>query len=106
VHSKAKTPAEIESFVKAWSGAVPLVLVPTSYPELTGAKIEALQKVKVVIYGNHAIRAAVTGMKDVFARIIQDGGIQNVNADIVPVEEIFRLQDMAGVREIEKAYLR
>jgi 2-methylisocitrate lyase-like PEP mutase family enzyme len=34
IHSKQKTPNEILAFCRAWSGRVPLVLVPTSYPQL------------------------------------------------------------------------
>jgi phosphoenolpyruvate phosphomutase len=106
VHSKQKTPAEVESFVRAWSGEAPLVLVPTAYPDLTVERIKALGKVKMVIYGNHAIRASVTAMRQVFARILADGGIQNVNKEIVSVEEIFRLQRMDQVKADEKKYLR
>jgi phosphoenolpyruvate phosphomutase len=106
VHSKAKTPDEIESFARAWTGAAPLVLVPTAYPQLTGSRIEALGKVGVVIYGNHAIRAAVTAMQQIFARIRADGGILGVEPDIVPVDEIFRLQDMQEVKRLEEKFLR
>jgi phosphoenolpyruvate phosphomutase len=106
VHSKQKTPAEVESFVSAWTGKAPLVLVPTAYPDLTVARIKALGRVKMVIYGNHAIRAAVTSMQRVFARILADGGIQGVNKEIVSVEEIFRLQRMDQVKADEKKYLR
>ncbi len=106
VHSKQKTPAEVESFVHAWSGRAPLVLVPTAYPDLTVARIRELGKVKMVIYGNHAIRAAVTEMQRVFARILADGGIQSVNKEIVSVEEIFRLQRMERVKADEEKYLR
>jgi phosphonopyruvate hydrolase len=106
VHSKQKTPDEIESFVRSWSGRVPLVLVPTSYPEMTAARIQALGRVGMVIYGNHAIRASVTAMKEVFSRIRADGGIQNVHPTIVSVEEIFRLQDMDRIKADEKKFLR
>jgi phosphonopyruvate hydrolase len=106
VHSKQKTPDEVESFVRAWSGAAPIALVPTAYPEMNAARIKALGKIKMVIYGNHAIRAAVTAMKDVFARIRADGGIHNVNRDIVSVEEIFRLQGMERMKAEEKRFLR
>ncbi len=106
VHSKSKTPDEVESFVRAWSGRVPLALVPTAYPELNAERIRALGKVGMVIYGNHAIRAAVTAMQAVFARIRADGGILHVNKDIVPVEEIFRLQRMDRVKADEKQFLR
>lgn len=56
-HSKSKTPAEIIECVKAWNGKAPVVLVPTNYPELTEPRMEALDKVKMVIYGNQAVRA-------------------------------------------------
>ena len=106
IHSKQKTPEEVESFVRAWKGRVPIVIVPTAYPEMTADRIRALEKIKMVIYGNHAIRAAVTAMKDVFAAILKDGGIRNVDKQIVSVEEIFRLQDMDQVKINEKRYLR
>jgi phosphonopyruvate hydrolase len=106
VHSKKKTPEKVESFVRAWQGKAPIVLVPTAYPEMNATRIKALGKVKMVIYGNHALRAAVTGMKDVFARIRSDGGIHNVHNDIVSVEEIFRLQRMDQVKADEKRFLR
>ena len=106
IHSKQKTPDEVESFVRAWKGRVPIVIVPTAYPEMNAERIRALGKIKMVIYGNHAVRAAVTAMQDVFAAILKDGGIQNVDKRIVSVEEIFRLQDMDQVKINEKRYLR
>jgi phosphonopyruvate hydrolase len=106
VHSKQQTPDEVEHFVRAWPGRVPIVLVPTAYPELHAERIEALGKVKMVIYGNHAIRAAVTAMQDVFRRIRRDGGIHNVHHDIVSVEEIFRLQNMDRVKSDERRFLK
>lgn len=106
IHSKQKTPDEVESFVRAWQGKAPIVIVPTAYPQMNEERIRALGKIKMVIYGNHAIRAAVTAMQDVFARILKDRGIHNVNADIVPVGEIFRLQKMDQVKADEKRFLR
>src|SRR5215472_9910724 len=106
VHSKQNTPHEIENFVKAWAGTRPIAIVPTAYPQLTEARIRGLGKIAMVIYGNHAIRAAVAAMQDIFARIIADGGIHNVDNDIVPVDEIFRLQRMDEIKTAERKYLR
>lgn len=106
VHSKKKDPAEIESFVRAWDGGVPIVLVPNAYPELDATRIKALGKVQMVIYGNYGIRAATTAMQDAFRRIVADGGVQNVHRDIVPVEEIFRLQGMDVIKAQESRFLR
>ena len=97
IHSKQKTPDEIESFVDAWSGNIPIAIVPTAYPQMTEARAKALGKIGILIYGNYAVRAAVTAMQQIFAKIITDGGIQNANDDIVPVSEIFRLQKMDEV---------
>lgn len=106
VHSKQKTPAEVESFAHAWTDRAPLVLVPTAYPDLTVERIKALGNVRMVIYGNHAIRAAVTAMQRIFARIRAEGGILGVDKEIVSVEEIFRLQRMDEVKADEEKYLR
>lgn len=106
IHSKQATPDQILSFVQAWTGKVPLVLVPTAYPQLTEADIAQLGKVGVVIYGNHAIRAAVGAMQAVFAQIRQDGGIQNVDAGLPSVKTIIGLQGDAHMRQIEARFLR
>jgi len=106
IHSKSKKPDEIVTFIKEWRLPVPLVLVPTSYPDLTEADIEHLGKVKLVIYANQGLRAAVTAMEKVFAQIRADRGIQNADKTIVPVERIFELQDVARMKAREKKYLR
>ena len=67
VHSKRKTADEIVAFTERWHGPIPLVLVPTAYPELTEREARALGKIAIMIYANHAIRAAVTAMREVFA---------------------------------------
>ena len=106
IHSKSKTPDEIVEFINAWEHATPLVIVPTAYPQLTERDITSLRKVRMVIYGNHGIRAAVTGMEQVFKQIRSDGGIQNVDKTIVPVTHIFDLQDVPKMKENEKNFLR
>jgi phosphonopyruvate hydrolase len=106
IHSKQKTPDEILSFCRAWPGRVPLVLVPTSYPQLSFADVAALGKVGLIICGNHAVRAAVAAMRDTFRRIVAEGGIAGVESDIASVGEVFALQGDAQMREVERAYLR
>lgn len=106
IHSKQTTPDEVLAFIAAWSGRVPLVLVPTAYPQLREADIQALGKVGLVIYGNHAIRAAVGAMREVFARIRKDGGIHGVDAGLPTVRDIIDLQGDANMRELERRFLR
>ncbi|MCH7342329.1 phosphonopyruvate hydrolase [Pelomonas sp. CA6] len=106
IHSKQKTPDEILAFVAAWKGRVPLVLVPTAYPQLTEADIAATGKVGIVIYGNHAIRAAAGAMRSVFAQIRRDGGIQGVDASLPSVSDIIGWQGDMRMRDIERLFLR
>jgi phosphonopyruvate hydrolase len=106
IHSKQKTPDEILAFCRAWPGRVPLVLVPTSYPQLDEAAIAVLGKVGLVICGNHAIRAAVAGMRATFARIRRERSIAGVEAEIATVQEVFDLQSDAAMRGVEKRFLR
>ena len=72
--------------------AVPLVLVPTTYPQLSFADVAAPRKVGLIICAKHAIRAAVAAMRATFARILDEGGIAGVESSIASVAEIFTLQ--------------
>jgi 2-methylisocitrate lyase-like PEP mutase family enzyme len=73
---------------------------------MTVARVKALKKVGLLIWGNHAIRSAVGAMRTVFARIRQEGGIAGVERDIATVDQIFDLQGMAKVKDDEKRYLK
>ena len=106
IHSKQKMPDEIVAFTARWPGRVPLVIIPTAYPQLTEAKIRALGKIAIVIYANHAVRAAVGAMREVFAAIRRDGGIDQVEGRIASVEDIFALQRVERMKADEKKYLR
>jgi len=106
IHSKRTTPEEILAFCHAWPGRVPLVLVPTAYPQLSFAEIAALGKVGLIICGNHAIRAAVAAMRQTFAAILAEGGLAGVEGRIAPVADIFALQGDDRMREIERRFLR
>ena len=106
IHSKKKTPDEIVAFAQRWPGNVPLVIVPTAYPELTEAKVRALGKISIVIYANHAVRAAVGAMREVFSAIRRDGGIHEVEHRIATVDDIFELQRVPAMKAAEAKYLR
>src|SRR5262245_49246152 len=106
VHSRQKTPDEVEGFVKAWDGKVPIALVPTAYPQMTVARVRALKKIGLLIWGNHAIRASVHAMRETFAQIRKEGGIEGVDRRIASVEDVFDLQGMAKVKDDEKRFLR
>jgi phosphoenolpyruvate phosphomutase len=61
---------------------------------------------RLVIRGDHAIRAAVAAMQNVFRRILAEGGIAGVESEIASVADVFALQGDKRMRELEKAFLR
>jgi phosphonopyruvate hydrolase len=106
IHSKSKNPDEIIEFVNNWDLDVPLVLVPTNYPSLTEKDIKALGKIKMAIYANHGMRAAVRAVEELFSRIRVDGGINNIDELLVPVNHIFELQGVSEMKTYERKFLR
>lgn len=104
IHSKQKTPAEIIKFVNDWGNYKPLVIVPTTYPSLTENEMKKLG-IKMVIYANQGLRAAIKNINETLS-YISKCGIQNVDDKIVPMSEVFELQDMPRMKEDEKKYLK
>lgn len=104
IHSKSSDPGEIIEFVNQWEGRVPLVLVPTTYPSLTEKRIEELGKVKMVVYANHALRAAIRAMEELLAKIQHDGGIHDVDRLVVPMKHVFDLQGVPEMKEREQRF--
>ncbi len=106
IHSKSTTPSEIVSFVNAWDGGAPLVLVPTTYPQLTEAQIVDLGKVRIVIYANQPMRAAIRAQELLLEEIKRVGGIHTIDKVMVPVSRIFEIQGVPQMKESEKRFLK
>jgi len=106
IHSKSTEPGEIVSFVNAWDGAAPLVLVPTTYPQLTEEQILDLGKVRIVIYANQPMRAAVRAQELLLEEIKRVGGIHTIDKMMVPVSYIFEIQGVPQMKESEKKFLK
>lgn len=73
IHSKAKTPDEIISFVKRFRAEVsadkPIVVVPSTYAQVTEDELAKIG-VNIVIYANQLLRAAYPAMKTCAERIL------------------------------------
>jgi phosphonopyruvate hydrolase len=99
IHSRSKEPDEVVEFIKAWDGRAPIVLVPTIYPSLTEKRIRALGKVRMVIYANQPMRAAVRAQEVLLAEIRRAGGIHTIDARMAPLTRIFELSELSGMGE-------
>ena len=95
IHSKAKTPDEIVSFVKRFRAEVsadkPIVVVPSTYAQVTEAELAAIG-VNVVIYANQLLRAAYPAMKACAERILSCERAQEASSEFcMPIREIIAL---------------
>jgi|TARA_B110000014_G_scaffold230692_1_gene192323 phosphoenolpyruvate phosphomutase len=105
IHSKKSTPDEIFEFCDAWNGNIPIIAIPTSYPDVT---LEELQnhKVKMVIYANQSLRAAHWAMAEHLNKLSTSKSLSDVETKMTDMEDIFQLQEMYAIKkqetEIEK----
>ncbi|MGH3937700.1 MAG: isocitrate lyase/phosphoenolpyruvate mutase family protein [Pseudonocardiaceae bacterium] len=95
VQSKARTPEQVFTFLRGWNQRLPVVVVPTSYHQVTADEL-AEAGARMVIYANQAIRAGVRAMDETLREIRTSGTTTRVESRIAPMKELFELQ---GVRE-------
>jgi phosphoenolpyruvate phosphomutase len=101
VHSKSRTPAQVFDFARRWQGRTPLIAIPTTYNQTTLDEFESAG-IRIVIYANQAMRAAVQAMNDVMARIHLAGSTMAVEKEIASIEDLFELQGMKDVRQVAR----
>jgi len=104
IHSKLSEPSEILAFMKEWQGRCPVVIVPTMYYN-TPTDVFEKAGVSMIIWANHLLRSATKSMQDTAARIFKDRSLMNVEKEIVPVKELFRIHNADELKEAEKRYL-
>ncbi|MGI2905790.1 phosphoenolpyruvate mutase [Tolypothrix sp. VBCCA 56010] len=103
IHSKLSRPDQVLAFAEEWANRSPLVIVPTKYYS-TATDVFRKAKISLVIWANHLIRAAVTSMQAIAREVQASQTLINIEDDIAPVKEIFRLQGADELLEAEKRY--
>lgn len=104
VHSKKKGPEQILEFARHWDGRCPLVIVPTTYFETPASEFENAG-ISLVIWGNHIMRASIAAMQSAARKVFDQKSVKGIDAEIVSVREIFRLQNADELKEAEVRYL-
>jgi phosphoenolpyruvate phosphomutase len=104
IHSKLTKPDEIVTFAKEWARRGPLIIVPTRYYS-TPTDVFRQAGISTVIWANHLVRSAAAAMQSVAKEIFESQTLVNVEDRIVPVNEIFRLQDADEYSAAERIYL-
>jgi phosphoenolpyruvate phosphomutase len=104
VHSKKKTPEDIENFMKHWDKPTPIVIVPTNYPNTPVARYNELG-ISSIIWANHNVRASIKAMQDTTKMIYEQQSLVEASKDIATVKDIFRLQNQDEYLSAEDKYL-
>lgn len=95
IHSKDASGTEILRFMEGYqrlqreTGTTrPLVCIPTAYNHITGAELYK-RGARIVIHGNHMIRAAYQGMRAAAELILEHDRSHEADAVCAPVADIF-----------------
>jgi phosphoenolpyruvate phosphomutase len=104
VHSKKVTPDQVLAFAKAWANKCPLVIAPTTYYS-TPVEVFEQAGIAIVIWANQNVRSAIAAMQETTRRVFAERSVQNVEDGIVPVKEVFRLQNAEELLLAEERYL-
>ena len=94
IHSKSPTPEEVLAFAKRFRAEVspdkPLLVMPTTYPDVTEDDLAAAG-INIVIYANHLLRAACPAMKACAERILMCARAKEACAEFChPVEDVLQ----------------
>ena len=93
IHSKSKTPDEVCEFCEAYKKLdrqIPLVVVPSTYPQITEETLSELG-VNIVIYANHLLRSSYPAMQKTAETILKHKRGLEAEALCMSVSEIVSL---------------
>ena len=100
IHSKKNTSDEIFEFCDTWNGSIPIIAIPTSYPNVTLDELHN-HKVKMVIYANQSLRAAHWAMAEHLGKLSTAKSLSDVETKMTTMEDIFHLKEMYEIKKQE-----
>jgi phosphoenolpyruvate phosphomutase len=103
VHSKDPDPTKIREFGTRWDGGLPLVAIPTKYPQMSASDLYEAGY-RMVIFANQGLRAAISAMDRVFRRMVETGVLTSVEGEVAPLSQIFDLVGFDEVGQIEARF--
>ena len=95
IHSRKRDPSEIFAFCDAFHAEqpdIPLIVVPTSYNQVTEQELIA-HGVKVVIYANQLMRSAFPAMERAAKSILVHHRAKEIDEQLLPIKDIITLID-------------
>ena len=94
IHSKDRDPEQLLQFCARYRKEIepraPLVVVPSAFPQVSEAELEAAGA-QIVIYANHLLRAAYPAMTEAARSILRHGRALEAEPLCMPIREILTL---------------
>lgn len=104
IHSKVSTADQVLAFMERWGARSPVVIVPTRYYQ-TPVEVFEAAGFSLVIWANHLMRSCITTMQQTASRIYNERSLVNIEPEVAPLSEVFRLQNAAELLAAEERYL-
>jgi phosphoenolpyruvate phosphomutase len=92
VHSRAKDVGEVAAFAAAWTRSLPMLVLPTTYPQVTEAELERIGFAGC-IYANQALRASMTAISRTYDAIYAQKTAAAVEAHIASMGDVLSFYD-------------
>jgi phosphoenolpyruvate phosphomutase len=109
IHSKQKDGREVIRFAEQWNKRAPLVVVPTTYPDimrrLSDQDLLDLG-IRIVIFANQGLRASIKAMSHAMGLMRTSRGTCDLSAEMASLSEVFELQGVSRLKQEEEKYLR
>jgi phosphoenolpyruvate phosphomutase len=102
IHSRDKSLAEIEGFLRQWrgTGSVPLVAVPTLFPSFAVEQLASMG-FRMVIFANQPMRAAISATEQTLATLAAHRRADVVDDNIASLNHVFDLVETREAIEVE-----
>jgi phosphoenolpyruvate phosphomutase len=104
IHSARSDASEVLEFKRIWGSTLPVIIVPTKY-HATPTETFRANGFSVVVWANHLLRAAVTAMQSIAARLFAEQCLASVEPAVATLEDVFRLQNLDELLRAERRYL-
>lgn len=101
IHSKKRDGQEILEFARAWNRRTPVVVAPTTYPDVAPALMREAG-IDIIIWANHLLRSSISAMQNTVREILDSGSPAAIEKSIASLDEVFRLtkvEEVSGIAE-------
>ena len=103
MHSKEKSGKEALEIVKNWKRNIPLIIIPSKFPQLTNKQLFDAGY-SIIIYANQTQRAKIKGVKEMLKILKTEQNAKALDSYICSLDDFRNLTPIQKTKEIEERY--